>query len=243
MKRHMIILLLVAVLALVGCVPKCPDCVVDCGADNAGDIPIIIDGAVDFAAGSYGDIYARSIAVGETTPGSTVGGGDGFFSDDLEIDGTLNADGGATIDGGVTNIGGGTPDVAAGDNDLYVTADLEVDGALDADSTANIAGVLTLQGLLLSSGADLTVTDGYTLTPTVTTYNLDSAGAVTMTLAASGTEWQLLILVGDDANDITINDTNLRSNDGAAQVLNAYDVLMLVYIDSEWVEISESNDS
>ena len=157
---------------------------------------------------------------------------------------------GLTVDGDVTNIGGGTPAVAAGDNDLYVTADLEVDGeieadgAIDADSTLNVEGAVTLQGAFYPSFTNLTVTGGPTyITPTYTIYALDSAGAVSATLQATGTEGQLLILIGDDANNVTINDTNLRSNDGAAQVLNAHDVLMLVYQDSEWLEISESNDS
>jgi hypothetical protein len=126
-------------------------------------------------------------------------------------------------------------DVTVGD-DLTVTDDASVTGDLTAGSA-------TVSGLTLISFANLTVTNGSTLTPTYNIYALDSAGAVTMTLAASATEGQLLILIGDDANDITVADTNLRSNDGAAQVLNQYDVLMLVYQDSEWVEISESNDS
>jgi hypothetical protein len=165
----------------------------------------------------------------------------------LDID--LGSVSGMTIDGGLVDIGGGTCGVADGDNDvcikgvLEVDGETELDGALDADSTANIAGALTLQALFYPSSADETITDGETLTPTVTIYNLDSAGAVTMTLAASGTEGQLLILVGDDANDITINDTNVRTNDGNAQVLNQYDVLMWVYIDSEWIEIADTANS
>ena len=61
---------------------------------------------------------------------------------------------GLTVDGDVTNIGGGTPAVAAGDNDLYVTADLEVDGeieadgAIDADSTLNVQGAPSLSRAL-----------------------------------------------------------------------------------------------
>lgn len=156
---------------------------------------------------------------------------------------------GMTIDGGLLDIGGGTCGVADGDNDVCIAAvlevdgELELDGALDADSTANIQGALTLQGLLYSSFADETITDGETLTATVTAYNLDSAGAVTMTLAASASEGQLLVLCGDDANDITIADTNVRTNDGAAQVLNAHDCIIWVYMDSEWIELSESNNS
>ena len=111
--------------------------------------------------------------------------------------------------------------------DVTVTDDLTV-----TDDT-------TLSGLLLPGFADETITNGEVLTPTVTVYALDSAGAVTMTLAAAGTEGQLLILIGDDANNITIADTNLRSHDGAALVLGQYDIAFLVYQDSEWIQLVE----
>lgn len=158
-------------------------------------------------------------------------------------------------------IGDGTPDVTLSGEDAYIEGTLEVDGAtrldgaIDANSTLNLAGAatladdltlgndLTLGGLLYPSFTNLTVTNGSTLTPTYTIYALDSAAAVTMTLAASGTEGQLLLLIGDDANAVTIADTNIRTNDGNAQVLNAYDALLLVYQDDEWLELTESNDS
>lgn len=165
------------------------------------------------------------------------------------IDIDVGSASGLTIDGGMVNIGGCTAGVADGDNDVCIAGVLEVDdefeldGALDADSTANIAGALTLQALLYPSVADETITDGETLTPTVTTYNLSSGGAVTMTLAAAGTEGQILILCGDDANTITINDTNVRTNDGTVQTIGQYDCIVWMYIDSEWLELSESNNS
>jgi hypothetical protein len=152
-------------------------------------------------------------------------------------------DAAVTIDGGLTDIGGGSYATADGDNDLGVAGDAEVDGALDVDGTANVAGAVTFQGAFYSSFTDLAVSNGDTITPTYTTYALDSSGAVTVTLAASAQEGQLLVLIGDDANDITIADTNIRTNDGNAQVLNQYDVLMLVYQDSEWIEISNSDNS
>lgn len=127
--------------------------------------------------------------------------------------------------------------------DLQSGATVSSDAAVDLNSTLNVDGATTLAGLLYPSFADETITDGETLTPTVTVYALDSAGAVTLTLAASATEGQLLILIGDDANNITINDTNVRTNDGGVQVIGQYDVIIWVYQDSEWIEISESNNS
>lgn len=104
-------------------------------------------------------------------------------------------------------------------------------------------GIITSTGATLTSTADQVITDAQTLTPTVTTYNLSAVAGVTMTLAASGTEGQLLILCGDSAQDITIADTNTRTNDGAAQVVNQYDCITWIYIDTEWLELSESNNS
>jgi hypothetical protein len=143
--------------------------------------------------------------------------------------------------------------------DLYVYSDghstqkFHVDGAtgnLDGEGTLNIAGESTLTGAVGVAGdltvsaalfnpgfADETITDGETLTPTVTIYALDSAGAVTVTLAASATEGQLLILIGDDANDIIIADTNIRTSTGGALTINQWDVAGFVYQDAEWIEL------
>jgi len=270
----------------------------------------------------------------------------------LWVDSDANLDGAVTIDGGLTNIGGGSCSVADGDNDVCIAAvlevdgELELDGALDADSTANIADTLTLSkatgnglvvtsnidangdldvdgttnldvvdidgavdfggqeldldadndtsitadtddqidieiagaddfqftantftalagsaidtnalddtsggeiavtagldltGLMQWSFADLAVSDGDTITPTVTVYSLDTSGAVTVTLAASADEGQLLVLINDDANATIIADTNLRSSDGNAITLaGAYDIAVFIYQDSEWLEL------
>ena len=95
-----------------------------------------------------------------------------------------------------------------------------------------------LAGTLNLSFANLALTDGDTLTPTYTVYALDTTGAVTITLAASADEGQLLILINDDANAVVIADTNLRSSDGAAITLTAAnDIAVFVYQDSEWNEL------
>jgi len=127
-------------------------------------------------------------------------------------------------------------DITAGD-DLSVGDDATVTGDL------TVSGSTSTAGLLYPSFADETITDGETLTPTVTVYNLDSGGAVTMTLAACSTDGQPLILVGDDANNILIADTNVRTNDGGTQTIGQYDMITWICIDTEWVELSESNNS
>lgn len=127
--------------------------------------------------------------------------------------------------------------------DLTATDDLAVTDDSTLTDDVAIGGDLTLSGLLYPSYTNITVTNGLLITPTYTIYTLDSAAAVTITLQATGTEHQLLLLCGDDANTITINDTNTRSNDGAAQTIGEYDCILWLYFDAEWVEISESNNS
>jgi len=124
-------------------------------------------------------------------------------------------------------------------DDMELSGDLTVGDDLTVTDDASIDGDLTLSGLTYNSFTNLTITNGYVLTPTKTVYALDSASAVTLTLAASASEGQPLILIGDDANNVTIADTNLRSHDGAALVLGQYDVAMLVYQDAEWIQLVE----
>ena len=116
-------------------------------------------------------------------------------------------------------------------------------GGFVAAGTGDLQGNVDFDALIVPSFADETITDGEVLTPTVMVYALDSSGAVTMTLAASASEGQLLILIGDDANAIVINDTNVRTSTGAALTLNQYDVVMWVYQDAEWIEIALLTDS
>ncbi len=99
---------------------------------------------------------------------------------------------------------------------------------------------VTIGSVLYPGFADLTIsTAGQSLTPAYTAYALDSSAAISMTLTACTNEGQLLILIGDDANTITVNDSSLRSHDGAALSLGQYDVAMLVCQDTEWIQLVE----
>jgi len=111
-------------------------------------------------------------------------------------------------------------------------------GEIEVGSDLTMVDALFLPGF-----ADETITDGETLTPSVTVYALDSGGAVTMTLAATGTEGQLLYLIADDTGPIVINDTNIRTSDGSVISLGAYDVVGFIYQDSEWVQLFKSANS
>ena len=101
----------------------------------------------------------------------------------------------------------------------------------------------TLGGIVYLGSTDLTVTDGTTPTISYDAYALDSAAAVTITLAACSVEGQVLTLIGDDANTITINDTNIRTSDGNAATLGQYDVLIFICQDTEWVQIVKTANS
>jgi len=60
------------------------------------------------------------------------------------------------LDGGLTDVGGGSYATADGDNDLGVAADLEVDDELDVDGNVDIAGTTAL-------GDDVTLANGKTI--------------------------------------------------------------------------------
>lgn len=113
-----------------------------------------------------------------------------------------------------------------------------VDGALIKD------GGITLVGGLIHNSTTITVTNGQTITPTVYSgYRLNAAGAVTITLAACSSDFQPLYLYGEDNQTITIADSNVRTNDGNAQTLGQYDLIFWMCVNSEWVEVSDSNNS
>jgi len=140
--------------------------------------------------------------------------------------------GNATVAGTFTSNG-------AGDFD----SSLNVDGATTLDAL-NVSGLTTLEGGFVQNSTTITVTDGQTITPTTYSgYRLNAAGEVTITLAVCSSDFQPLYLYGEDAQTINIADTNIRTNDGNAQVVGQYDVISWMCIDAEWVEISESNNS
>lgn len=126
-----------------------------------------------------------------------------------------------------------TDDLAVGDN-AAITGLLTVGETLGVTGNATFAGSATLD-TTITERTTLTATTT-TITPTHTFYALDSAAAVTITLAASGTDGQMLVLIGDDANTITIADTNIRTSDGNALTLGQYDIVVMQYLDSEWHE-------
>lgn len=126
---------------------------------------------------------------------------------------------------------------------LVLSADLTVGDDATITDDISVGGDLTIAGVAYPSSTDLTLTAGLLVTPTYTTYHLDSTGAVSMTLGACVADGQFVWLYGDDANTITVNDTNIRSTDGNAVTLGQYDVVGFVCMDTEWNHVSKSGNS
>ena len=128
-------------------------------------------------------------------------------------------------------------------DDSTLTDDTAIGGDLTVTGAASVTGNTTLAALLLASTTTVTVTDGDIITPTTTAYILDAAAAVTITLGSACTDGQPLFTFGNDAVTVTIDDTNVRTNDGALQTVGQYDLVSWICISSEWVEISDSANS
>ncbi len=204
-------------------------------------------GGAKLVALDGGEIEVQSGATLDIQSGASVDMSGGIDMDGAIITNIGNAGtdfvastgGLTTADTIVVTAGGIT--VTAGDLDMTTGTILNV-GAAGTDFSATggltLADDLTITSALFLPGfANETITDGEVLTPTVTVYALDSGGAVTMTLPAVGTNGQLLFLIGDDANTITINDTNVRTSTGTTRDLGQYDVIGFIYHDVEWHEL------
>lgn len=163
------------------------------------------------------------------------------IGDSVIITGTLMDDGETLTIGDSVDITG-TATVNALDVDsgsITLQNDETIGNATD--------GLISLGGGVIYNSEWITptsVTDGHRYTPTTTSlYVIDSTGAVSMTLGACSSTGQVLWTYGDDNNNVTINDTNVRTNDGSAQVLGQYDLIKWICIGTEWIEESESDNS
>lgn len=133
---------------------------------------------------------------------------------------------------------GGTPvaRIPNGGGVDIVVGDLQFGNGETINNTTD--GFIGYTGGQLWSTTTITAANATTYTVSAyTVYNMDSASAVTITLAAC-TEGGPVIIAGDDANNITIADTNIRTSDGAAAVVGQYDVWFAICVDSEWLEIA-----
>jgi hypothetical protein len=124
-----------------------------------------------------------------------------------------------------------------------VSALLEIRDASTPVARYTDGGALDLlTGAMGLSFADITATNGLTITPTYNAYALDSAAAVTVTLAACTNEGQLLILIGDDNNTVKVDDVNIRTSGGNALTIAQYDAVVMICQDTEWMELLKIAD-
>ena len=120
---------------------------------------------------------------------------------------------------------------------------IDTSGNMDWEGYGNVASSLTIGSLFLPSHGNFAPTAGQILTPTLTFYSVDSSGAVSMTLGASCTQGQPLILYGDDANTVTVNDTNIFTTDGNAVTFGQYDAVLWVCDTNTWIHVAKSANS
>ena len=130
---------------------------------------------------------------------------------------------------------------------IFVEGDAAIGGTITLQNGETIAnatdGFISLGGGQLWNYVEYTPTAEELITPTVySAYNLSSSAAISITLAVC-TEGGPLILSGDDANNVQVNDTNIRTTDGAAVIMGQYDVTVWFCVDSEWLQIVKSADS
>jgi predicted small secreted protein len=123
---------------------------------------------------------------------------------------------------------------------LAVGTDTTLTGDLDVGGDASVTGSTTLSGLLLPSSTTITPTAGQSITPAYELYIIGSSGAVSMTLAACSNNGQQVWFYGEDANTITVNDSNIRSTDGNAVTFGQYDVVGFMCAKTEWNHIAKS---
>jgi hypothetical protein len=181
-------------------------------------------------------------------------------ADDTSLGDALTVAGASDLRGNLSD-GGGT---------LTIGDDVMIDGAADAiqltvqgyttqthsllvleqsDGSDKLAvsddGDLVFLGGVTVGATEASPSDGATITPTnaYALYNISSTGNLTITLAACSTDGEVVFLAGDDANDVVIADTNVRTSTGAALTLNQYDVAGFICVDTEWIELLLLTDS
>lgn len=216
--------------------------------------------ALTFGAGTgVISVTVGNLAIGNGEPGTALDGEDLYVEGASEFDGAAKFDGSVTANGNLdingTNlyigadqgiyvdetsdgvatmamgagtdkfsfltgnllVGNGTPSSTQDGEDLYVEGKVEVDGAL-------IHGSTTVTPSL----------DALAITPAYDLYIIGSSGAVSVTLQACSVNGQIVTLAGEDNNNVTINDSNVRTHDGSAEVIGQYDVVSFICVGTEW---------
>jgi len=120
---------------------------------------------------------------------------------------------------------------------LGVTGASTLTGAITGSSTATFADEVTSSAEVTWAGTHITPTTGTTLTISDTVYIVETTGAITMTLGTTGAdEGQFVVFIGADANNVTVNDTDIRTSTGAALTIGQYDIVVFMYDGHSWIE-------
>lgn len=127
---------------------------------------------------------------------------------------------------------------------------LDVDGATTLNSTLDVDGTLTqadgdtivADDLRITAQTGITVTDTATFTPTGSYQPIGAAGTVTPVLSTgAASAGDILTLINTTAQTINLADSgNIVLS--AAAALGQYDVLILWFDGTRWIEISRSDN-
>jgi len=123
---------------------------------------------------------------------------------------------------------------------MSITGDLAVGDDTTLTDDLAVGGNATVSGLILQSSTTITPTAGQSITPSYGLYVIGSSGAVSMTLAACSNTGQEVWFYGEDANTVTVNDSNIRSTDGNAVTFGQYDLVGFMCAKTEWNHIAKS---
>lgn len=247
MKRLLLAVLFCAgLVALVaGCVAVPSEQSACCMGATEGIGSIRASGPFTGTTGTFTSTLAVTgrVTAGGLTASDTITGTSGVFTDTLAVTGRTTT-GGLTSSGTITGTNAvltGTLGVTGRTTTGGLTSSATITGtaAVFTDTLA-VSGNTTLSALLLPSSTTITATEGLTLTAAYTSYMLDSAGAVTITLNACTTAGQPLLLYGKDANTITIADSDTLTSDGAAATVGQYDLIMWLCDGADWIQVAKS---
>lgn len=119
---------------------------------------------------------------------------------------------------------------------VSAAADLAVNG------NATVTGQSRLKVPVMTNNA-FTVTNNMTLTVAYGSYDLNAAGAVGLILNPCTVDGQLVTLYGEDAQTVTVADTNIRTSDGSVVAIGQYDIATFQCFKTEWVLINKLANS
>lgn len=85
----------------------------------------------------------------------------------------------------------------------------------------------------------ITSTDALTsFTPATPCYIFNAEGTISVTFGTTGvTAGTYFVAINQTANDVTFEDTNVRTHDGAAEVIGQYDTVGFLFDGTSWIQL------